>query len=87
MLSPVDLPYWPGSCACGGLFKVHSMLNHSDSPNAFVSDRLHPDSLTLTVVALKNIKADEEVTIDYFAGESGMSAERRRQLKDEYLIP
>lgn len=95
--TPLNLSVWPGACECGGLFPVHAMLNHSDSPNAFVSDRLHIDPLVITIVALRDIKQGEEITIDYFysalnpSGAGPMlnateEAEVRKRKKADYLI-
>lgn len=50
-----------------GLYAMHSKLNHSCEPNAQITFPFN--SNTLQVVAIRDIKAGEEITIDYCGGD------------------
>ncbi|KAE9367180.1 SET domain-containing protein [Stipitochalara longipes BDJ] len=66
----------------GGLFLKASRINHSCQPNA---QHAWNDVLGhLTVHALRDIEADDEITISYISGVSPGYAERQRHLMDAF---
>jgi SET domain-containing protein len=71
-----------------GIFLIHSCLNHSCKPNAEVVGGLADTNDTqIKVVALRNIKKGEEITISYIEQPNKKDvAERRKELKGTYLF-
>lgn len=65
-----------------GLYKKHSKLNHSCDPNAVIY--FPYNNHKLQVVALRDIKQGEEITISYICEED--DNERRKQLEEYYLF-
>jgi SET domain-containing protein len=58
-----DLPHdWDEECGCL-VFGAMQFSNHSAEPNAKFERNI--EALTMTFTALRDIKAGEEVTIDY----------------------
>lgn len=71
-----------GSSNSGGLFLEASRINHSCQPNA--QHTWNDDLGHLTVYALRDIKADCEITISYISGVSLGYAERQRHLMNAF---
>ena len=66
--------------AHGGLYTLHSHMNHSCSPNVSVRHFDHRTALSrITVVAKRNIAAGEELVVTYVDPSLGVR-ERRSQL-------
>lgn len=58
-----DLPHdWDGVFGCL-VFGAMQFASHSDTPNAKFTRNF--ESLTMSFTALRDIEADEEITIDY----------------------
>ena len=58
-----DLPHdWDEECGCL-VFGAMQFANHSEAPNAKFARNI--EALTMTFTALRDIEADEEITIDY----------------------
>ena len=58
-----NLPHdWDEECACL-VFGAMQFANHSDTPNARFTRNVK--ALSMTFTALRDIKAGEEITIDY----------------------
>jgi hypothetical protein len=73
---------WPGGCEAGGLYVMHSLVNHSDDANAVVANLT--DDHTLTILATRDIRQGDEITIDYFIAETEQAEKER--LKQEWII-
>jgi hypothetical protein len=66
--------------AHGGLYTLHSHMNHSCSPNVSVRHVDHRTALSrITVIAKRNIAAGEELVVTYVDPSLGVR-ERRSQL-------
>ncbi|CAM44467.1 hypothetical protein LBRM_35_7140 [Leishmania braziliensis MHOM/BR/75/M2904] len=72
------------SCRGQGIYEVGCLFNHSCDPNLSVQYSSLNDE-TLTVVALRDVKAGEELTISYIDS-SLPFAVRQQQLLDHYLF-
>jgi len=74
-------------CKGIGLCRIHSCINHSCLPNSAILKDKEEKNAYVTVVALKPIKKDEEITISYFDFAVNASRiERQKQLKGQYPL-
>ncbi|KAI5862087.1 hypothetical protein GGS23DRAFT_104379 [Durotheca rogersii] len=78
------LPLTEDEYGNGGLFLQASRLNHSCQPNA--QHTWNASLGCLTVHALNDIEAGDEITISYFSGVSMERTKRQRHLRDGFCF-
>ena len=73
--------------AVAGLFTLTARLNHSCEANAEIQSQVFVDC-HIDIVATKDIKRDEEITISYLGPvrKTSNTARRRRELRAKYLF-
>ncbi|KAI3436369.1 hypothetical protein D9Q98_002422 [Chlorella vulgaris] len=74
---PEELP----GCEGSGFYALHSCCNHSCSPNAEAFKRDEDEDGSAVILALRAIKAGEEITLSYIDEEAQLE-ERQQQLAD-----
>lgn len=67
--------------AHGGLYVLHSHMNHSCSPNVSVRHITTNNSQRITIIARRAIEPGEELLVSYVNPELDVRA-RRRELKE-----
>jgi hypothetical protein len=76
----------PHGAGCA-LFVLHSTINHSCVPSAEISKSADDTDGKLSVIATRDIKEGEEITISYrYFEESDGYSDRQKILKSQYLF-